>query len=96
MATKIDRITLKKNLILTYIQKTNFTPSFFEILQIQYKLVVLGTFRMTGYGHRKKRYKLVENFHAYLHAKNQVYSSLLSLNVADMLEACYVGSFRDA
>lgn len=56
MATKIDRITLKKNLIFIYLQKINFTPSFFEILQIQYKLVVLGTFSMTGYGHQKKRY----------------------------------------
>lgn len=56
MATKIDRITLKKNLIFIYLQKINFTPSFFEILQIQYKLVVLGTFSMTGYGNQKKRY----------------------------------------
>ena len=42
------------------------------------KFDIFGTLGMPDHGHLKRWYQLVENFNAYLHAKNQCDKSLLS------------------
>ena len=60
-------------------QKVNFISHFFfEILQRHCKLAILGTMGMLDHHHQKSCYRFVGNFHAYLHAKNQLHYSLIS------------------
>ena len=55
-------------------QKFNFILHvFLEILQRYCKLVILGTFGMSGYAHPKWYYQLVENFDFFLHAENELH-----------------------
>ena len=75
-------------------KKKNFIPPFFyEMLLIYCNLVILATLSMPGFDHQKRSYKLVENFEDYLHAKNQIYPSLLFWKIAKILQACYFGYF---
>ena len=51
------------------------------------KLLILGTLGMPGYTQPKWQYQLVEDFHAYLQAKNTLYHSLLSWDIT-FKESC--------
>ena len=59
------------------------TLYFLDILLRQYKLVTLGILCMPGDVHPKQQYQVVGNFDvlAYLHVKNQLVPSLLSLDI---------------
>ena len=62
-----------------YILTINLTHHFFpKILKRYYRLVILGTLYMPGYKQQKLQHQFVETFDIYLHAKNQIYLSLLS------------------
>ena len=94
MPTKIYSMTLQESLKSICMQKSNFIPPFFlEILQRHCKLrAILRTFGMLGYGHKNVGIrKLAGNFDVYLHAKNQVYPSLLSWNLAKIMWTCFFG-----
>ena len=77
MPTKMDSINLQKSLMVICMQKIQLDPSL-EILQRYCKIAIFGTLGMTGYGHQKRWYQLVENFDVNLHTQNQIYSSPLS------------------
>ena len=43
-------------------QKINFIPTFFEILQRYYNFAILGNLGMPNYDQQKQYYQFVENF----------------------------------
>ena len=70
--TENDSIIFKKSVMFTRKQKINFIlPTFFLILQIYWKLVILGTLSKSGYTDPKYHH-LVENYRLYLQAKEPV------------------------
>ena len=62
------------------------------MLQINSKLVILGTLGMNGYDHQKQWYQFAENSAVYLHAKNLsvIFPEIL------LLQTCYFGYFGHA
>ena len=62
-------------------QKINFIPPLFpQIIQRYCKLVILGTSDILCHVHQKQQYQLVGNFVFYLHAENQLDTSLKTLH----------------
>ena len=51
---------------------------------------------ISGYDHQKRRYQLIENSDVYLHAKNQIYLSPASRDIAKLLQTWYFGYFGHA
>ena len=74
---KNDSTKLSKTLI--FIRTKQSTSSLTSFL-IYYKLVILGTLDMPGYGDQQCYYQLAENFHVHLHVK--------------ILQNCYYGHFE--
>ena len=71
-----DTITFMKPSTFISMEKINFNLHvFLDILQKYFKPVVLGTLGMFGYVYPKWYYHLIENFHVYLQAKNQLHHS---------------------
>ena len=64
-------------------QNINFIPQRFCTV------VILGALNMPGYGHLKQWNQLLENYDVHFHAKNQIYPSTLSRNIAKILQTCY-------
>ena len=52
-----------------------------------------GTLCMSGYSHQKQWYYFVEDFDIYLPAKNHYHSSVLSRDIAKILQTCYFRYF---
>ena len=94
---KLIIATCRKVWYLTASKNINFIPLFFLGIMRRYcKLVICGTLGMSGYGHQKWWYQLVENFDVYLHAKHQTYSSPFSWNISNVLQICYFEYFEHA
>ena len=88
-----------------WMQKISFTvPSFsryykdiatfFVVVVVVVAAVVVdggGTLCMSGYSHQKQWYYFVEDFDIYLPAKNHYHSSVLSRDIAKILQTCYFG-----
>ena len=64
---------------------------FLVILQRYCKLMVLGTLGMPGQANPKRYYKLVENFCAYLQAKNQLHPPCFSGDIAKICRHLILG-----
>ena len=64
---------MKKPLKFICSQKIKFIFHVFLAVLQRYCKLVLGTLDMSGYTNPKWYYQLVENFHIYLQAKNQLY-----------------------
>lgn len=59
-------------------------------------VVILGALNMPGYGHLKQWNQLLENYDVHFHAKNQIYPSTLSRNIAKILQTYYFWYFGHA
>ena len=77
-----------------FMEKNNFTTHLIlEILLRYCKLVIMGTLDMLGYGYNKMVISVWKE--SYLHAKNQIYCSPYSSNIAEALQICYFGDFEN-
>ena len=66
-----------------WMQKISFISNFFfEILERNCKLAILGILGMLFHPHQKSLHQFEANFHAYMHAKNQLHHSLFYLHMS--------------
>ena len=90
-------INLWETFMLIFMQKINFNYSFFfQMLQRNSKLVILGNLDMPYHTHLKWLYQFEETFEVHLQAKNPFYQSRFPYDIPKILKIYNFGCFGHA